>query len=181
MNIWHAMPQERITAMRFPVYITITKGSNKTYTFDPDTDCLQLIQMLYSAACYPVNGGIIPGTMDKSGKPVEVLVICQEPLELQTLVECSPAGVIKVGEQEGIREKIVALPILENTNNLGFVEEKKVLESVYEDVRYFFNIYNGPEENEVWTNGGLHEIKAVDLIEEAMQRYHKKFRTQQIE
>ena len=60
MNIWHTMPQERITAMRFPVYITITKGSNKTYTFDPDTGCLQLIQMLYSAACYPVNGGIIP-------------------------------------------------------------------------------------------------------------------------
>ena len=101
---------------------------------------------------------------------MEVLVICQEPLELQTLVECSPAGVIKVGEQEGVIEKIVALPIFENTNNLGFVEGKKVLESVYEDVRYFFNIYNGPEENAVWTNGGLHEIKAVDLIEEAIQK-----------
>ncbi|MGN0252083.1 MAG: inorganic diphosphatase [Oliverpabstia sp.] len=59
MNIWHDMPRQRVTAIKFPVYVTITKGSNKRYEFDLETGVLQLTEMLYAAVCYPVNGGII--------------------------------------------------------------------------------------------------------------------------
>lgn len=175
MNIWHDIPEERITASKFQAYVTITKGSNKKYEFDSETGLLKLVQVLYSAACYPFNGGIIPHTMDMNQSPMEVLIVCQEILELHTLVECSPVGVIKVGEKDSVRQKIVALPILETNNNMGFVETETVLESAYEDIRYFFNRYNGPQDEEVWTVGGIGGINAVEIVEEAIQNYGKKY------
>ncbi|MBS4981205.1 MAG: inorganic diphosphatase [Lachnospiraceae bacterium] len=84
MNIWHEMPKERMSSVKFPVYITITKGSNKKYKFDTETGLLQLTEVLYAASCYPVNGGIIPRTQREDKRPLEALVVCQEALELHT-------------------------------------------------------------------------------------------------
>lgn len=70
MNVWHDIQQEDITSGTFWVYITMQKGSNKKYKFDVNTGCLRLEEMLYSASCHPVNGGIIPKTLNRLKEPL---------------------------------------------------------------------------------------------------------------
>lgn len=175
MNIWHNIPQENITSGKFSVYITMQKGSNKKYEFDTKTGCLRLVEMLYAAACYPVNGGIIPRTLNDFQHPLEVFVICQEPLDLYTLVECSPVGSIRVKQNGRVEEKIIALPILENTTGIGFVDSESTLQAVYEELRFFYNTYSGTDASEQWMNGEISGMKAIDLIEEAICNYKKQY------
>lgn len=176
MNIWHDIPNQKVTATRFPVYVTITKGSNKRYEFDLETGLLQLTEMLYAAACYPVNGGIIPCTLGENEKPVEALVLCQEPLELHTLVECSPVGSILLQESGMKEEKIIALPIVEGMNGMGTIEEESALKAVYEDICFFYRVCNGSDKERPHTIGELPGISAVDRIEKAINRYKQKYR-----
>lgn len=175
MNVWHEMPKERMTSVKFPVYITITKGSNKRYRFAPQTGLLHLAEVLYAAACYPVNGGIIPRTQSEDNSPVEALVVCQESLELHTLVECSPVGAIKIQKKGKTEEKIIVIPILDNTNSIGFVETESVLKSVYGELQYFYNTYNGAVDMELRTSGSLSAIHAADRVEKAMKSYDQEY------
>ena len=151
------------------------KGSNKKYKFDPKTGCLQLVEMFYAAACYPVNGGIIPRTLNSFRRPLEALVICQEPLDLYTLVECSPVGSIQIKKNGRAEEKIIALPILENTTGIGFVDSESTLQAVYEEIQYFYNTYSSSDASEQWINGEMLGMKAIDLIEEAVDNYKKQY------
>ncbi|HIX58809.1 MAG TPA: inorganic diphosphatase [Candidatus Blautia gallistercoris] len=175
MNIWHNVSEEKVTPGHFPVYIEISKGSNKRYEFDKDTGCLALVQILYSAACYPVNVGIIPRTMDADGVPVEVWVVCQEILDINTIVECSPVGIIKTQENGKIQKKVIALPIIDSNASLGMVERTEALKGVYEEIKYFFNIFNGPEEEGTWSGGALNGLDAFTFLEESIARYKKKY------
>lgn len=161
MNVWHDIQQEDITSGTFWVYITMMKGSNKKYKFDVNTGCLRLEEMFYSASCHPVNGGIIPKTLNR----------LREPLDLYTLVECSPVGIIQIMKNGRIEEKIIALPIVGNMVGIGFVDSKAALEAVYEEIQYFYKTCNGTEEAESWTNGEISGIKAVDMIDMAMKNY----------
>lgn len=175
MNVWHDIQQEDITSGTFWVYITMQKGSNKKYKFDVNTGCLRLEEMLYSASCHPVNGGIIPKTLNRLKEPLEALVICQEPFDLYTLVECSPVGIIQIMKNGRIEEKIIALPIVGNMVGIGFVDSKAALEAVYEEIQYFYNTCNGTEEAESWTNGEISGIRAVDMIDMAMKNYKNQY------
>ena len=176
MNVWHDIPQQYITSGKFLVYITMQKVSNKKYELGLKTGCLRLVEIFYSAACYPVNGGIIPRTLNGLHRPLETLIICQEPLELHTLVECSPVGVIQIRENGRVEEKIIALPILENMNGIGFVDSESTLEAVYEEIQYFYHTYNGAGESEQWISGEISGIKAIDMIDEAIGNYKKQYR-----
>lgn len=175
MNVWHEIPQQYITSGKFLVYITMQKGSNKKYEFDLCTGYLRLIEIFYSAACYPVNGGIIPRTLNGLQCPLKSLIICQDPLELHTLVECSPIGLIRIQEKGRVEDVVIALPILENMNGIGFVDSESTLKAMYEEIQYFYHTYNGSVESGVWTSGEISGIKAVDMIEKAIVNYQKRY------
>ncbi len=176
MNVWHDIPQQYITSGKFLVYITMQKGSNKKYEFDLRTGYLRLAEILYSAACYPVNGGIIPRTLNGLQRPQRALIICQESLELHTLVECSPVGVIRIRENGRVEEVIMALPILENMNGIGFVDSESTLKAMYEEIQYFYQTYNGSADSGLWINGEISGIKAVDMIEKATVNYIEQYK-----
>lgn len=176
LNIWHDMNSTRVTAGRFPVYITISKGSTKRYIFDTETGLLKLEQMLCPSTQYPVNVGIIPKTLDNENGPMEVLILCQEPLDLYTLVECSPIGIVRTKENKQIKERIIVLPIVESTTSgIGFVEEQRALHAFYEEIKYFFQIFNGPEEDGTWSSGGLNGMNAFEIVEKAIDRYKTRY------
>lgn len=172
MNIWHDMNSTRVIAGHFPVYITISKGSNKRYKFDMETGLLKLEQMLCFSTQYPVNVGIIPKTLDKENEPMEALILCQETLDLYTLVDCSPIGIVRTKENQKIKGKIIVLPIVESTtSSIGFVEKQRDLHAFYQEVKYFCQIFNGPEEDGTWSSGGLDGMNAFEVVEKGIARY----------
>ena len=94
MNIMHDIDPERISPSDFIATIEITKGSKKKYELDKETGLLILDRILYSSVHYPANYGFIPRTLDEDGDPLDVLVLCSEPIEPMSLVRCYPIGVM---------------------------------------------------------------------------------------
>ena len=55
------------------------------------------------------------------------------------------------------------------------VERTDALKGVYEEIKYFFNIFNGPEEEGTWSGGALNGLDAFTFLEESIARYKKKY------
>mgnify|MGYP002797118334 FL=1 len=99
MNIWHDIEQSRITKEDFMAYIEITKGSRSKYELDKPTGILRLDRVLYTSTVYPASYGFIPRTLADDGDPLDVLVLCSEPILPATIVQCYPIGVINMSDE----------------------------------------------------------------------------------
>ena len=86
-NIWHDMSEDRITPENFVSVIEIMKGSKKKYELDKECGLLRLDRILYTSTHYPSNYGFIPRTYGDDGDPLDVLVLCSEPIDPMTIVE----------------------------------------------------------------------------------------------
>ena len=110
MNIWHNIEPSRIKGRDFIAVIEITKGSKQKYELDKTTGLLILDRILYTSTHYPANYGFIPRTLAGDGDPMDVLVLCSEPLNSLSLVRCYPIGVITMNDGGKPDEKIIAIP-----------------------------------------------------------------------
>ena len=104
MNIWHDINPDRITPNDFMAVIEIEKGSKKKYELDKQTGLIVLDRILYTSTHYPANYGFIPRTLADDGDPLDVLVLCNEPIDPLVLVQCYPIGVITMLERQERRK-----------------------------------------------------------------------------
>ena len=99
MNIWHNYDKEKIKEDSFVTCIEISKGSKNKYELDKKSGLLRLDRILFTSTHYPANYGFIPLTLADDGDPMDVLVLCSEPIIPMTLVDCYPIGVLKMYDQ----------------------------------------------------------------------------------
>ena len=109
MNIWHDIDSSRISRSSYAAVIEISKGSKMKYELDKETGLLRLDRVLYTSTHYPANYGFIPRTYGDDGDPLDVLLICSEPIEPMTLVKAYPIGVISMIDNGRNDEKIIAI------------------------------------------------------------------------
>ena len=98
MNIWHDISPKRISPEDFVCVVEIPKGSKKKYELDKETGLIILDRILYTSTHYPANYGFIPRSLGDDGDPLDVLLLCSEPLEPLTLCRAYPIGVISMLE-----------------------------------------------------------------------------------
>ena len=91
--------------------IEIPKGSKNKYELDKETGLLRLDRVLYSAVHYPANYGFIPRTFCDDGDPLDALVLGQEPVHPLTIVEARAIGVMRMRDEKGIDDKIIAVSV----------------------------------------------------------------------
>ena len=119
MNIWHDISPELIAPECFTAVIEIPKGSKKKYELDKRTGLLRLDRILYTSTHYPESYGFIPRTYADDGDPLDVLVLCSEPLYPLTLVRVYPIGALRMidgGEYEvRTRDADFVIGIIEKT------------------------------------------------------------------
>ena len=106
VNIWHDISPKRITPEEFIAVVEISKGSKKKYELDKETGLIILDRILHTSTHYPANYGFIPRTYGDDRDPLDVLVLCSEPLEPLTLVRCYPIGMISMIDSGRNDEKI---------------------------------------------------------------------------
>ena len=112
MHPWHdCYVDDSVVETAFPVVIEISKGSKNKYELDKETGLLKLDRVLYSAVHYPADYGFIPRTFCDDGDPLDVLVLGQEPVTPLTLVEARAIGVMRMRDEKGIDDKIVAVSV----------------------------------------------------------------------
>ena len=176
MNIWHDIEEERIYPTDFVSVIEIPKGSNMKYELDKKTGLLSLDRVLFTATYYPLNYGFIPRTYGDDNDPLDVLLLCSQPIQPMTIVRSYTIGVMYMDDGGKGNEKIIAIPYSEPTY-MGYTDVKELPKHIFEELKHFFSVYKQLEskKTDVKEIGG--PIEAVAVIEKAMENYKKKFCT----
>jgi len=118
MNIWHDIQSERVKPEDFLAVIEIEKGSKIKYELDKETGMIILDRILYTSTHYPASYGFIPHTYADDGDPLDVLILCSEPIAPLTLVRAYPIGVITMLDNGANDEKIITIPFEDPTYNV---------------------------------------------------------------
>jgi inorganic pyrophosphatase len=92
------------------VFIEIPRGSRNKYEWDPRLRVFRLDRVLYSSVHYPTDYGIIPGTHAPDGDHLDALVTVEEPNFPGTLVRARPIALLRMRDEKGNDEKILAVP-----------------------------------------------------------------------
>ena len=174
MNPWHDFEKERITPDKFVSVIEIPKKCHKKYELDKDTGMIILDRILYTSTCYPANYGFIPRTYGDDGDPLDVLLICSEPLEPLTLVRAYPIGVIKMIDNGRNDEKIIAIPFTDPNYNI-YTDINQLPGHIFDEMQHFFSVYKSLENKETAVDEVAHRDEAVAIIREAIDRYKRDF------
>lgn len=173
-NIWHSINPERITPDDFIAVIEIPKGSKNKYELDKETGLIMLDRTLYTSTHYPANYGFIPRTYADDYDPLDVLVLCSEPIHPMTLVRCYPIGVIKMIDNGRNDEKIIAVPFNDPTYN-GYRSIFALPRHVYDEMSHFFTVYKTLEHKETAVDEVMDSDAAISIITKAIESYKEKY------
>lgn len=173
-NIWHDISPSRISPEDFICVVEITKGSKKKYELDKDTGMIILDRILYTSTCYPANYGFIPRTYGDDGDPLDVLLICSEPIEPLTLVRAYPIGVISMIDNGRNDEKIIAIPFTDPNYNI-YTDIDQLPKHIFDEMQHFFSVYKSLENKETAVDEVSHRQDAIAVIREAIDRYKRDF------
>ncbi len=174
MNIWHDLDPERVSPADYTAVIEITKGSKNKYELDKKTGLLLLDRVLYTATHYPANYGFIPRTYANDGDPLDVLVICSEPIQPMTLVRCFPIGVIKMLDNGKKDEKIISVPFSDPMYN-GYRSIFNLPKHAYDEMVHFFSVYKMLEHKQTAVDEIGDRDEAEAIIADCIKNYNDHF------
>lgn len=170
MNIWHDISAERIKSSDFMCYIEIQKGSKSKYELDKETGVLKLDRILYTSTVYPASYGFIPRTYANDGDPLDVLVLCSEPILPATLVQCYPIGVIIMVDDGKMDEKIIAIPFREPTYNI-YKDIAQLPRHIFDEMMHFFEVYKVLERKKTSVKEIMGRDSAVGIVQKSIEMY----------
>ncbi len=173
-NIWHDISPKRINAEDFICVVEISKGSKKKYELDKETGLIILDRILYTSTHYPANYGFIPRTYGDDNDPLDVLLLCSEPLEPMSLVQAYPIGVISMIDNGKSDEKIIAIPFSDPNYNI-YTDIDQLPSHVFEEMRHFFTVYKNLENKTTAVDEVSDRAEAIKVIKSAIDNYIEKF------
>ena len=106
---WHDVTPGEGLPTQFNAVIEIPMGSSVKYELDKQTGLIKLDRILYSAVYYPANYGFIPQTYADDDDPLDVMVLCQEPVAPLTLVKARVIGLMTMIDMGKKDHKILAV------------------------------------------------------------------------
>ncbi len=174
MNIWHDMNPEAITPTDFTAVIEIPKGSKCKYELDKYTGLLKLDRILYTSTHYPANYGFIPRTYADDGDPLDVLVLCSEPIYPLTLIRVYPIGVMRMIDGGKMDDKIIAIPFSDPTY-LGITSIDELPSHIFDEIMHFFTVYKQLEDKQTAVKSLFGRKEAEQIIKEAIDTYTRDF------
>lgn len=173
MHPWHdTYLDDASVGVSFPVVIEIPKGSKNKYELDKETGLLRLDRVLHSAVYYPADYGFIPRTFCDDGDPLDALVLSQEPVYPLTIVEARAIGVMRMRDEKGIDDKIVAVSVRDPAF-VDYHDKSELPAHLLREVRRFFQDYKALENKEVVVEDMLGPAEAITIIRDALELYRK--------
>lgn len=173
MHPWHDIyVDETLTTDAFPVVIEVPRGSVNKYELDKESGLLRLDRVLYSAVFYPANYGFIPRTFCDDGDPLDALVLGQEPVYPMTVVEARAIGVMRMRDEKGIDDKIIAVSVRDPAINEVTSHEQLPAHQLRQ-IKRFFEDYKQLEHKQVEVEDYLGANEALQILAESLDLYRK--------
>lgn len=167
---WHdVIPGQRLP-LEFTAVVEIPMGSSVKYELDKLTGLLRLDRILYSAVYYPANYGFIPQTLAEDDDPLDVLVLCQEPVAPLTLVNARAIGLMTMVDSGKPDHKIVAVATDDPEYNSIRVSTELPTHRL-SMLKRFFQDYKMLEGKTVNVDDMEPYEMALPIIRDALERY----------
>jgi len=176
MNI-DAIPVGRSPPHDVNVVIEVPLGGEPIkYEMNKLAGMLVVDRFLYTPMRYPGNYGFVPHTLSDDGDPIDVLVANTRPIVPGAVINVRPIGVLKMNDDGGGDEKIIAVPSERLTQRYKHIETFADLpEITAQQIEHFFLHYKDLEPGKwVKLSGWGGAAEARDLIVEAIARCKQK-------
>jgi len=147
-------------------------GEPIKYEMDKAAGTLVVDRFLHTPMRYPGNYGFVPHTLSEDGDPLDVLVANTRPILPGAVINVRPIGVLRMVDDAGSDEKILAVPTPKLTKRYAQVTNYTDLPRItLEQVQHFFEHYKDLEPGKwVKMQGWGDAAEAKRLIEEAIVR-----------
>ena len=174
MNIWKEFNKERIKKDDFVCFIEIEQCGKNKYELDKETSLIILDRVLFTATHYPMNYGFIPRTLSQDNDPLDVFVMCSQPIEKMSLVRCYPIGVIKMIDGNELDQKIIAIPFGDPQNNC-YTDISELPKHIFDELIHFLTVYKQLENKPVKIESISGRREAVETVEECVKLFDETF------
>jgi inorganic pyrophosphatase len=147
-------------------------GEPIKYEMDKAAGTLVVDRFLHTPMRYPGNYGFVPHTLSDDGDPIDVLVANTRPIVPGAVINVRPIGVLKMDDEAGGDEKIIAVPVPKLTRRYeNVVNYTDMPEITLQQIRHFFEHYKDLEPGK-WVKvvGWGDAQEAKKLIAEAIER-----------
>jgi inorganic pyrophosphatase len=171
VHAWHDIyVDETLVEREFPVVIEVPKGSKNKYELDKETGFLRLDRVLYSAVHYPANYGFVPRSYCDDGDPLDALVLGQEPVFPLTIVEARAIGVMRMRDDKGIDDKIIAVNVRDPAVS-DYTDRTQLPLHVERELKRFFQDYKVLENKMVEVDDILGPQDAYGILRSSLDMY----------
>jgi len=170
VHAWHDVSWGTDVREYFNAIVEISEGSKVKYELDKPTGLLRADRVLYSAVHYPANYGFIPQTYCDDDDPLDVLMLCQEPLAPLSIVRCRAIGVIPMTDDRGEDDKIIAVHV-DDPQFAHFRDIAELPQHTLAELERFFLDYKILEHKQVSIDALRGHEHAEDIISSAVQQY----------
>ena len=167
ISIGRNPPEEVNVVVEVPV-----GGEPIKYEMDKAAGTLVVDRFLYTAMRYPGNYGFIPHTLSDDGDPCDVLIANQRGIVPGAVIAVRPVGVLKMQDEAGGDEKIIAVPVPRLTRRYEKVLSYTDLPDItLKQIEHFFQHYKDLESNK-WVKvlGWGDAAEAKRMIAESIDR-----------
>jgi inorganic pyrophosphatase len=149
-------------------------GEPVKYELDKDSGAMFVDRFLHTAMFYPANYGFLPHTLADDGDPMDIMVVSHTPVVHGAVIRCRPIGVLKMVDEAGGDEKILAVPVDKLYPFYSNVKSWSDLPSILVDqIAHFFKHYKDLEKNKKVDIGGWGDAEeAAKLIQESIDRFN---------
>ena len=161
------------------VIIEIPQGGLPVkYEMDKASGALFVDRFLHTAMYYPGNYGFIPHTLSDDGDPCDVIVLNPTPVVPGCIIRSRPIGVLKMVDEAGGDEKILAVPVDKlNPYYTDIASYRQLPTIMVEQIEHFFTRYKDLEKNKSVTVKGWGDAgEAAELIAAGMRAHQEKLK-----
>ncbi len=170
MHPWHDVSPGTELPRDFQALIEIPLGSNVKYELDKPSGLLKVDRIIHSAVFYPANYGFIPQTYAEDNDPLDVLVLCQEPVQPLALIKARAIGLMTMIDSGAVDDKIIAVAT-NDPEYSGYVEARDLPPHRLLVLKRFFQDYKQLEGKQVQVEDFRPAYAAIAAIEKSLARY----------
>ena len=121
-------------------------GEPIKYELDKASGTLFVDRFLYTPMRYPGNYGFVPHTLSEDGDPIDVIVASTRAIIPGAVMNCRPIGVLKMEDESGGDEKVLAVPSDRLTLRYEKIKSYSDMPRItLEQIQHFFEHYKDLE------------------------------------
>lgn len=174
LHPWHGASYGERSPEMVNALIEIPQGSRTKYEIDKETGLLKLDRVIYSSFHYPVNYGFIPQTLGHDGDPLDILVLCSQPIQALCLVQATVIGNMQMIDSGEKDDKIIAVATKDpSVNHITSIAE--LPRHFISELKNYFEHYKVLENKQVQIEEFQDKETAYGIINEALDFYKQKF------